>query len=289
MSRILSVHGVGQQYKGSNVLKQEWLPAMRDGLALAGPADLTDDDLACVFYGDIFRPPGTKEIQPPPFDARDVKAEEAELLYAWAEPPEQARATAEPPRPVAGTEAVKARTPLVVQHALTRLLQTPFFGGVSERFLIADLKQVATYLGDATVRRAVLDRVAAAASAETRVLVGHSLGAVVAYEALHALRLPQATALITLGSPLGMPRVIFDRLTPRPVDGAGRWPHRLRTWVNVADMGDVVANPKRLDPRFEGSVDDRLVHNGARAHEARPYLTAPATGEAIAAALAESV
>jgi hypothetical protein len=72
---------------------------------------------------------------------------------------------------------------------------------------------------------------------------------------------------------------------PSPVDGRGVWPAPVSRWVNIADRGDVVALVKSLSSRFGDSVEDVLVHNGARAHDAIPYLTAEETGRVIATAL----
>ena len=93
---------------------------------------------------------------------------------------------------------------------------------------------------------------------------------------------------MTLGSPLGIPNLIFDRLDPAPQPVAeagpgprGRWPGPGRGWVNVADQGDVVALVKDLRGAFGPEVDGWVVDNGATAHNARPYLTAIETGRAI--------
>jgi len=59
----------------------------------------------------------------------------------------------------------------------------------------------------------------------------------------------------------------------------------VREWTNVADEGDIVALTKTLAPRFSGPVVDVLVHNGAKAHDVRPYLTARETGHALLAGL----
>ena len=122
----------------------------------------------------------------------------------------------------------------------------------------------------------------------TRVLVGHSLGSVVAYEALCANPGWPVRMLVTLGSPLGIPNLIFDRLDPAPLPAAdarpgprGRWPGKGRMWVNVADEGDVVALVKDLCGAFGPGVDCCVVDNGATAHDAKPYLTAVETGQAI--------
>jgi hypothetical protein len=93
-----------------------------------------------------------------------------------------------------------------------------------------------------------------------------------------------APALITLGSPLGLPNLIFDRLEPTPVAGQGAWPGNVRSWSNIADRHDIVAAVKDLAPLFKG-VRDIRVANEALAHDASPYLTAKETGASILEAL----
>ena len=83
-------------------------------------------------------------------------------------------------------------------------------------------------------------------------LIGHSLGSVVAYEYVCRYRPPSVELLVTLGSPLGIPKLVFDRLTPVPADGAGAWPGPVAGWVNVADPDDIVALRKQLAGLFPG-------------------------------------
>ncbi|RMI28757.1 hypothetical protein [Streptomyces triticirhizae] len=116
-------------------------------------------------------------------------------------------------------------------------------------------------------------------------VVAHSLGTVVAYEALCAERRHRDLTLVTLGSPLGIRNLVLDRLDPAPLSGRARWPGAVRAWTNVADGSDVVALVPELAPAFGEAVRDVRVHNGTHAHDARPYLTAAETGRAIAEAL----
>jgi hypothetical protein len=282
MAKIVVVHGVGQQLAGPETLLSTWGPALRDGLQLAGRPVLADGEIACGFYGDLFRPQGIRGLGDPELDASDVEdGFERELLVAlWAE---AARVDEGVPGPDAAT---RARTPRVVQRALDALSHARFFAGLAERALVSDLKQVRRYLHEPRLRELIGERVAATVTSDTRVLVGHSLGSVVAYEALCAARDWPVGTLVTLGSPLGIRRLIFDRLQPSPVDGHGAWPGTVRSWTNIADQGDVVALVKRLGPLFQGRVVDLLVDNGARAHDVTPYLTARETGRAIALGLA---
>ncbi|MER7584347.1 hypothetical protein [Kitasatospora sp. NPDC097691] len=126
---------------------------------------------------------------------------------------------------------------------------------------------------------------------DTRVVVAHSLGSVVAYEALCALPGHQVRALVTIGSPLGIPNLVVSRLQPAPVrDGKavrGAWPGGDQLeWTNLADLGDVVALVKDLRPVFGERVHSATVSNGAHAHDATSYLTDELCGRAIAEGLA---
>jgi hypothetical protein len=276
MSKVLLVHGIAQQYRGPESLRAACAPALCDGVVLAG-GRLEVADVAVAFYGDLFRPPGARGLDFPDYDVTDVADPfERDLLRAWWR--EAARTERGVEDPSSGT---RGRTPRWAQRALHALGGSAFFGGLAERVLIGSLKQVSAYFADSGIRERIQRRVLAAITAETQVIVGHSLGSVVAYEALCAMPDQRVSTFVTLGSPLGVPNLIFDRLVPRPRDGCGRWPAGIRRWTNVADDGDVVALTKTLAPLFGPIVRDVSVHNGAKAHDVRPYLTAEQTGLAV--------
>lgn len=289
VARVVCVHGVGQQLKGEDALAGEWTLALRDGMRRSGCAEArlpTTEEIRCVFYGDLFRPAGRRlAVGDPWLTAADATEFDQELLAAWW------RGAADfDLRVVHPDSRTLARTPGGVQAALRALSGSAFFAGLAERVMLFDLQQVRRYMTDPEVRRAVQDKVAAEVGEDTRVLVGHSLGSVVAYEALCANPGWPVRALVTLGSPLGIRNLIFDRLVPAPTardsgDLVGAWPGVARSWVNVADAGDVVALVKDLRPLFGGGVACYLAHNGSHAHDVRPYLTATETGSAIAAGL----
>ncbi len=289
MARVLCIHGVGQQLTGEDSLAGEWTLALRDGMRRAGcdEAQLPRaGEIRCVFYGNVFRPAGRQlSVWDPWLTSDDATKFDQELLVAWW------RAAAESdPRVIHPDARTLARTPGAVQAALRALSGSAFFAGLADRVMLSDLQQVRRYMTDPEVRRTVQERVAAEVGEDTCVVVGHSLGSVVAYEALCAHPQWPVQALVTLGSPLGIRNLIFDRLIPAPVAGdsgglAGAWPGGVRSWVNVADAGDVVALVKDLRPLFGVRVTCYLVHNGSHAHNVRPYLTAPETGAAITAGL----
>jgi hypothetical protein len=289
MVRIVGIHGIAQQYQSGPQRTGEWLLALRGGLEAAGfrpVADqLTEADLRVAFFGDLFRPPGSLAGDAPPYSEKDLGPADEELLAVFYR-----EAVAQDPElgPPAG--AMAGRVPVPVQVALAGLLRSPTFAGVAKHLLIGNFKQVSAYLDDRGLREHVLDRVAAEVTADTRVIIGHSLGSVVAYEYC-CQRKPQGVELlITLGCPLGIPQLIFDRLDPLPVHGRGAWPVPTLRWVNVADRKDVVALHKQLAPLFGpspvgASVIDRLADNGNQPHEASRYLNSRQTGEAVGASL----
>ncbi|MCX4818054.1 hypothetical protein OG601_46640 [Streptomyces sp. NBC_01239] len=305
MSRVVVVHGVGRQLDTAETLLAEVEPALRGGVGLALRRDptlgrLTDDDIACAGYGDLYRQAGTRGE--PYYRAEDVEPGfEAELLETWWR--EAARLDPRIPGPdtvgpdgtgsgpaARGAVGRLAGRPLSVdrvRRALHALTRTRFFGAVSDRLLISDLKQVRRYFTEPKLREAVRARAAELITPDTRVVVGHSLGSVVAYEVLCALRpeRPPLT-LVTLGSPLGLAGLVFDRLQPAPQqDSTGVWPAPVKQWTNLADSGDVVALVRELAPRFGPEVLDLLVDNGSEMHSMRAYLTAVETGTAIAMGL----
>lgn len=288
MSRIVGVHGIAQEVKGPNVLESEWAPAMQDGVRFAGGA-LQPGDLRCASYGELFRPAGDLRAIGENVRPSDLTDDEVELLQLWwAE-----SAKIEPDRVFAPGAATRGPIPGGVQAALRALTGSRFFANLVERAVLGALKQVRRYLREPEIRTAARKAVDDMVTADTCVLVGHSLGSVVAYEALHAYagseRWANVRTFVTLGSPLGIPNLIFDALDPEPTsEGVGRWPPRVIRWTNVSDDGDVVALIKKLSPLFsaDGELVDIRISNGATVHGISPYLTARETGRAIMDGLA---
>ncbi|MFF8871132.1 lipase family protein [Streptomyces massasporeus] len=285
MARIVCVHGVGKQQAGEETLLREWVPALRDGMARAGAtAQVSDGDVTMAFYGDLFLPPGRllagDDLHLSWWDVST--GWETDLLLEWW----GHAAAAEPHIVAPDTRNLLSGTSRTVQAALLALSQSRFFAGLAEKALISDLKQTHRYLTDPALRTTARDRVRALIGPDTRVVVAHSLGSVVAYEALCAEPGHTVRSFVTLGSPLGIRNLIFDRIEPLPVRGRGSWPGPASTsWTNVADARDVVALAKDLRPCFGPDVTCHLVPNGSRAHDATHYLTKQVTGAALATGL----
>lgn len=137
---------------------------------------------------------------------------------------------------------------------------------------------------------------------EPVLLIGHSLGSVIAYNALwlmtheHGVR-NKVDTLLTLGSPLGM-RFVKARLLGRQHLGGTRYPGCIREWLNVSAVGDETALDARLRDDFHEMIEFGLVENisdhlgriynhyrddaGLNPHRIYGYLVNPAVGQLIA-------
>lgn len=123
-------------------------------------------------------------------------------------------------------------------------------------------------------------------------LIGHSLGSVIAYDTLWELTHVHGVAhrvdlLLTMGSPLGT-RFVQRSLLGRTATGAERYPHNVRRWVNLTARGDTTALKARLKPTFREMLELGLVDSiedhvdfdsafrsalGLNAHDAYGYLS----------------
>jgi PGAP1-like protein len=286
MAAIVGIHGIAQQFRGGYQLGDVWFNAIRDGLVAAGHRDtaeaLAANDVRVAFFGDLFRPFRAMAAADPPFSAADVGSGlELDLLAAFFD------AAVDQDPALGRPEGAMGLGRVTVQVMLNRLARSATFASVAQRGLIGNLKQVTAFLTDAKVKQDVLARVRNEINNDTRVLIGHSLGSVVAYEYLCHDRPSSVKLLVTLGSPLGIPNLIFDKLTPEPVAGVGAWPGGLASWVNAADPDDIVALRKVLAPLYPGTlfpeqaVVDRLVDNGDEPHAVDRYLNSRQTGSAL--------
>jgi hypothetical protein len=132
------------------------------------------------------------------------------------------------------------------------------------------------------IRRRMLDALAAGAERPgPHVLLGHSLGSVIAYDALTAIdRAPRVHALITVGSPLGISEV-QEGLTP-PWTRHDGWPSaRLGSggWVNFYDPLDPVCGglERLLAPAYRRAgakhvADVHVTNTGSWRHSIDKYL-----------------
>jgi hypothetical protein len=278
MGQWVGVHGINQQYRGREEILGEWVPALADGL-LWGTGRRIRPDLDLAFYGHLFR-----EANFPDYDlARREKGPLDADSTAWladlgeAEIADLAAAVSQVVTPtdlaIAADEAGRHKAvPLKLPAwavALTGAVERRFPNG-SGIYLLWTVTQVRRYLLDAQLKSEV-DQITAEAAAGATVLIGHSLGSVVAYEFLRQHPGHSVQLLLTLGSPLGL-RIIRDRLpTGEP---------SVPKWVNVRDPHDPVSAAGSLSQWYP-VTRERRADNGFHPHLAERYLNFKATGEAL--------
>jgi hypothetical protein len=133
-------------------------------------------------------------------------------------------------------------------------------------------------------------------------LIGHSLGSVIAYDALwelsHLEHLSGKVDLfLTIGSPLGM-NYVQRRLIGHDQTGQKKYPMNIHRWVNISSVGDITALDRvfaddfapMLEQGLIGSIEDHCdgIYNfyrnndGLNCHRSYGYLVNPAVGEVIA-------
>ena len=288
----MGIHGIAQEFDGRFGLEQIWFTSVRDGLAAAGhhlaATALTEQRMQVAFFGNLFRPAGTMGGQDFPYSPSDIHPGlELDLLTELyrAASADDARSGSEP---VTADSMSGGR--VAAQVMVERLLCTRTFARIARHAFVGTLKQVVRFLSDQPTKQQVIERIRDAVRDDTQVLIGHSMGSIVAYEYLCRYQPPGVRLLVTLGSPLGIRNLIFDRLTPAPVHGLGVWPGKVSTWVNVADPNDVVALRKELSPLWAGpasahAIVDRQVNNGDEPHSVARYLNSRQTGAALGAVL----
>jgi len=120
------------------------------------------------------------------------------------------------------------------------------------------------------------------------VVVAHSQGSMVAYQALMELgNRAQVDLFVTIGSPLGLPQV--TGVIKKWHGGKLPIPSSVRRWVNIARNGDVVCADKRLNNDYKSpgkSIEDIRIRRWAlmpAAHSADYYLSYAETRKAVAA------
>ena len=301
MAEIIFVHGIDQQQKSAEVLENLWLPALASGVRAAGFPDVADRiwlkkgkpgsiEARMAFYGNLFLTQGSQGDNVSKFLPEEL--EFAELLaLEWLQRVAE-RATKRKTRETGMRELNYVMDRLGVEQGTGRYVRSaakslakiswfaPFGMGFAERFVHRSLAQVTRYFTEQRIRAAAHKSVLDLTGPETKVLIGHSLGSVVAYEVAHFMNWP-LPLLITLGSPLGVQTIIYDRLQPQPPS----FPSKVQRWLNVADRNDFVAAEPNLEGLFtvgkpeSASFEGGFTRDsGAEPHSSSFYLGSQEVG-----------
>jgi pimeloyl-ACP methyl ester carboxylesterase len=241
--KLVLVHGRSQQGLDPAALKTEWLNTLQKGADANGKSLPADLEVAFPYYGDKLdelsreaEVPLTSDIHTRGGSAQD------EFLAFQAEVAESVRQNAGVTDAQVDAEYganPKARGPLNWEwvQAIMRAIDK-HGGGMSQNALELFTRDVFLYTTRAGVREEIDGIVAAALTVQPTVVVGHSLGSVVAYSVLVSDPRPLRVPLyVTVGCPLAI-RAIRDQFRPL------KFPLPVKSWYNAFDTRDVVAlNP----------------------------------------------
>lgn len=269
--QLVFVHGIGG-LRNAEAEREQWLRALATGVRAAGQAELVSAltqgwlaEVRFADYSDLFNTRGAQRGAP----GGELDPSDEQVLFGLLEamvdelteqyPPDSGTRDAtviEQARHLVDALSSGSHAQGVGEFArrlvwvTTTLLQLPGLRQGAQwangQAFALHLSQVARYLN----RRG--DRAALGSAIRSRVLEGldparplvvlsHSLGTVVAYEALHDYEGPVAL-WVTLGSPLALGGVVLQRLVPRPPS----CPEGVGAWHNFWDRNDVVVGRPRL-------------------------------------------
>ena len=239
-SKLLLVHGRGQEGQHPALLKSEWIDALNRGAGKLGLALPTGIEVVFPYYGDTLDNfarqldiPLTSDIQ-----ARGSPGDDEFLVFQaqFAEAVRQSAGITDDQVDAEYGLNPKPRGPLNwqwVQAILSAI--DKHGGGMGQKTLEIFTRDVFLYTTRAGVRDEIDRIVASKITEEPTVVVGHSLGTVVSYSILSSdrrrLRVP---LYVTVGSPLGV-RSVRDQFRPL------RSPPPVEAWYNAFDDRDVVA------------------------------------------------
>lgn len=302
--RLVFVHGIGGP-RQADTERERWISALAEGARRAGhsraAARLIDGGLADVvfaYYGDLF-----ESAQAQGLEAKDMigdaaillnellaevveahrdepsAADQARLSHALAQlSPQKQKQKQEQEQGVGDVvrQTVNAATTLLSAGPWARAGQ--WAGG---KLLVRDLAQVARYLVrgeqagdlqtlDARIRGVIVE----ALGPGPAIVIAHSLGSVVAFEALHDYPVV-VPLLVTLGSPLAMRTVVWPKVRPRPP----ATPERVVRWLNYWDRDDVIVARPILESDLTANAAGvlpqslRVDSDGVWVHAAAKYLS----------------
>lgn len=259
--KVVYLHGVGD-----GDTDMGWLEALNLGLAQHGVPTLSPGDVIAPQYSDLLRNQGPP-TKHPKRTYNERNDHDARRAFEYR----QAR----------------------VQHQLrkTGIVRTFGFGRVPNGTLerIQDrqinarrlLAQVKNYMTEETIRAAVLQSILDAVPNSGRILlIGHSLGSVIAIDLLdHLPESIHVQRFITIGSPAGSEAL--HRGSERILK---RFPYaRVDDWSNFLDCYDPVTAGRGLTHIFPGAQDFGI--DGAGRHKSKYYLRHPAVAGLVALSL----
>ncbi|MEU5370669.1 hypothetical protein ABZ362_17110 [Streptomyces sp. NPDC005951] len=278
--RVVGVHGIGQSKTSRRQLILDWSRAIRRGIDSLPNAAACATSLEVPHWTALLAK-GTDHL-----GAEDnLFGESAPMEPAEEEFLAEVFADLVRPEDVALAESQPVATlgpPKMWSPRLTRLAMAydRRFPGGGAQFLVERMREVRYYLTKPDLAAKVRAFVRDEFNLDTTVVIGHSLGSVIAYDLLRHREVgatgtpgPAVHTLVTCGSPLGIPAVrrlmgITDA-TPLQLDSHIRW-------VNVFDPDDFITGGAGLSAIASGLTEAQVDNGIGDPHAALRYLrTAP--------------
>ena len=145
------------------------------------------------------------------------------------------------------------------------------------------------------ILRPILDK------GEPVLVIGHSLGSVIAYDCLwelsHNESHPGKVDFFSLGSPLGL-NFVQNKIQGRQFKDKYRYPTNINRWINLSSVGDITSLDRTFRDDFGAMLDIGIIDSiedhcegiynffhgeeGLNCHRSYGYLVNPAVGEVIA-------
>lgn len=258
--KVVFLHGIGDGDPQAG-----WLEGLNRGLTQAGRQPIDRADVLAPSFSAILSTEGIGAKMPPvtPGGRGDVKARF-----------EFARRQARIQRSLGLTAAPSGLGAHLVPEGPLNAAQGFAVGHVSAY----DLTQVRRYVRDDGFRGAVLRFLVGQDFGDEIVLIGHSLGSVIAIDLLdHLPAHVRVRRFITIGSPANAPSLNegSERLLKKFPYG------RVDDWSNLFNPGDVVTGGRGLASTFP-AAQDFAVDLGLLEHDAGVYLGHPAAASLVA-------
>lgn len=257
--KLVLVHGRSQQGKDPVQLQQQWMKALNIGIQKANVELPQGIDIDFPFYGNRLDELLNELDAPLVSDvtlrgaAPDSTESEfrGELLYEIAQ--DAGVSDADIQSRFKGNPQEKGPQNWAWVQAILKALDRTPIGAVA---LDAFTRDVYVYLTNRSVRKALDSIVSASLPDGPCVVVGHSLGSVVAYNVLrNASHAVDVKKYVTVGSPLGLKAI------KRKLDSPLVMPTCVQNWFNAMDDRDVVAlHPLdsgnfNINPSIENKTD----------------------------------
>ncbi|MFK0690083.1 alpha/beta fold hydrolase [Mesorhizobium sp. IMUNJ 23033] len=237
--KLLFVHGRGQGGLNPVDLKTTWLETLKQGAAALGRQVPADIDITFPFYGDALDEFVRQSQLPLPSTIHEKGgATQDEFLAFQALIAEDIRKRAgvtdaqvdqeyganPKPRGPLNWEWVQAILRAIDRHA----------PGLSQSSIESFTRDVFLYTTNFAVQDAIDAIVAQQLTEQPTIVVGHSLGSIVAYHVLRAHPQMSVPLYVSVGCPLGITS-IRDQFRPL------KYPVAVSAWFNAFDKRDVVA------------------------------------------------